>query len=279
MKLNQFQTAQEFLNHTQNFLEIDEATNSLMLGLAIANKSVDDNSLYLNITENETILFAAIQTPSRNLIVCGREEGMISYITTLINYFKDENIDIPGINGPAKLVSQLSEAFCESYNWKSKIRYNQVVYQLTEIENNPNLEGNLKIATEDDLPLIGKWMDTFFEESLQISDSEGAKATAKKKISRKEVYLWEKVSIVAMTCIARHTANGISINYVYTPNHQRKKGYGTKLVAQVSTLMLKKGYKFCTLFADQDNPSTNRIYQRIGYKTVGEFRTVEFDKS
>ena len=279
MKLNQFQTAQEFLNHTQYFLEMDEATNSLMLGLAIAKKSVDDNSLYLNITENETILFAAIQTPSRNLIVCGREEGMISYITTLINYFKDENIDIPGINGPKDLVLQLAAAFNEAFNWKYKIRYNQVVYQLTEIKDNPNLEGNFKIATEDDLPLIGKWMDAFFQESLQILDPESAKTTAKKKIENNAVYLWKNESTVAMTCIARPTANGISINYVYTPNHQRKKGYGTKLVAQVSTLMLEKGYKFCTLFADQNNPSTNRIYQRIGYKPVGEFRTVEFDKS
>jgi len=39
-------------------------------------------------------------------------------------------------------------------------------------------------------------------------------------------------------------------------------------VAALSEMLLDRGYQFCFLYTDLANPTSNRIYQRIGYEPV-----------
>jgi predicted GNAT family acetyltransferase len=57
----------------------------------------------------------------------------------------------------------------------------------------------------------------------------------------------------------------------YTPLEQRGKGYATACVAALSQRLLTGGRHFCTLFTDLANPTSNRIYQRIGFEALGDF--------
>ncbi len=41
---------------------------------------------------------------------------------------------------------------------------------------------------------------------------------------------------------------------------------------------MRSGYKFCTLFADLANPTSNDIYQQIGYTQVADFHQYEFEQ-
>src|SRR4051794_1327852 len=43
-------------------------------------------------------------------------------------------------------------------------------------------------------------------------------------------------------------------------------------VAAVSQHLLDSGRKFCFLFTDLANPTSNKIYQQIGYEPVSDFR-------
>ena len=39
----------------------------------------------------------------------------------------------------------------------------------------------------------------------------------------------------------------------------------------MSAQMLARGYQFCMLFTDLANPTSNKIYQEIGYYKIEEF--------
>lgn len=52
--------------------------------------------------------------------------------------------------------------------------------------------------------------------------------------------------------------------------HDTGKGYASNMVAQVSKSILESGKEFCVLYADAANPTSNRIYQDIGYEIVAE---------
>jgi predicted GNAT family acetyltransferase len=39
-------------------------------------------------------------------------------------------------------------------------------------------------------------------------------------------------------------------------------------VAALSQLLLDRGRRFCALYADLANPTSNRIYEQIGYEPV-----------
>jgi hypothetical protein len=47
-------------------------------------------------------------------------------------------------------------------------------------------------------------------------------------------------------------------------------------VAALSQSLLDSGYEFCVLFADLANPTSNHIYQDIGYTPVCDFATYRF---
>jgi predicted GNAT family acetyltransferase len=83
-------------------------------------------------------------------------------------------------------------------------------------------------------------------------------------------YVWEDKGVpVAMASLGRPTKNGISVKTVYTPPEYRKQGYGTALVAAVSAEGLRRGKKFCVLYAENTNLA-NSIYQQAGYEFVTE---------
>ena len=54
---------------------------------------------------------------------------------------------------------------------------------------------------------------------------------------------------------------------VYTPREHRGRGYASAAVADVSGRLREAGSRVC-LFTDQANPTSNRIYEAIGYRRV-----------
>jgi uncharacterized protein len=55
---------------------------------------------------------------------------------------------------------------------------------------------------------------------------------------------------------------------VYTPPHTRKRGYGTAMTAAVSRHILQVGRTSVFLFTDLANPTSNHIYQQVGYQPI-----------
>ena len=82
---------------------------------------------------------------------------------------------------------------------------------------------------------------------------------------------------VCMAAHARPTANGMTVNAVFTPKEHRGKGYASALVARVSEVALMSGKKFCVLYTDLDNPTSNSIYQKVGYQPVCDSVNYRFD--
>jgi hypothetical protein len=73
------------------------------------------------------------------------------------------------------------------------------------------------------------------------------------------------------------TPNGIRIGPVYTPPEVRNRGYASALTAAASADQLARGRRFCFLFTDLANPTSNKIYQAIGYEPVCDMDQYRFD--
>ena len=276
-KLIRYETAVEYLKDNQRWLERREALNSLLLGLTLdsAKRDIDDG-FYLTLQSGNEIQFAGMQTKGRNLIVYSDELLPADSLSVLAEHLEKEKPNLPGILGPKEIALQLGAALKDRLGWSNKVVYEQLVYELVEVKYNPPFAGELRRATLEDIDLVSNWMHRFLVEALNEDDETAARANAAKKIKNEEVFFWNNGEDVSMTCLARPTNNGITVNYVFTPPEHRKKGYGTKVVAELSQLALEKGYRFCTLFTDRNNPTSNDIYRRIGYELIGEFRSLEF---
>ena len=89
--------------------------------------------------------------------------------------------------------------------------------------------------------------------------------------------LWEAGGRpVSLVGFGGPTPNGIRIGPVYTPPELRGRGYASALTAQLSQRQLDCGRRFCFLYTDLANPTSNAIYMRIGYEQVCDSRELAF---
>ena len=90
-----------------------------------------------------------------------------------------------------------------------------------------------------------------------------AEAMADRWLARRErtLYLWEDGEVVSLAGVGGPTPNGIRIGPVYTPPESRRRGYASALVADVSQAELDAGRRFCFLFTDLANKTSNHIYE------------------
>lgn len=62
----------------------------------------------------------------------------------------------------------------------------------------------------------------------------------------------------------------------WCPPELRRRGYATAAVAAASQAALGGGCRHCMLYADLGNLTSNAIYQRVGYRRVGDASEYRF---
>jgi uncharacterized protein len=82
----------------------------------------------------------------------------------------------------------------------------------------------------------------------------------------------------AMVAATRETRSGCAINTVYTPPQFRRCGYATAAVATLSASLLDAGRRFCCLYTDLANPTSNAIYAKIGYRPIRDDSEIAFEE-
>lgn len=147
----------------------------------------------------------------------------------------------------------------------------QGVYELNRVKKKCNANGLFRAVNNDELPLIEQWIYQFCEDVKLPTTKEEAKQTAYTLIITNRLFGLEvDGKLVSVAAKTRPTKNNITVNFVYTPKEARKKGYASHCVAALSQRMLDEGYQTTTLYTDLANPTSNKIYQEIGYEQIAE---------
>jgi predicted GNAT family acetyltransferase len=79
-----------------------------------------------------------------------------------------------------------------------------------------------------------------------------------------------------MAGISRPEAGMVRVAAVYTPPEVRGRGYGGAVTAAVTRSALDAGAAHVVLFTDLANPTSNALYQRLGFRPVEDRTVVEF---
>ena len=61
----------------------------------------------------------------------------------------------------------------------------------------------------------------------------------------------------------------------YTPPEHRGRGYGAAVTMAVSRAAQEAGAAHVLLFTDLTNSTSNRLYQRIGYRPVADYQIMQ----
>ena len=88
--------------------------------------------------------------------------------------------------------------------------------------------------------------------------------------------IWDDGGPVSLAGYGGTTPSGSRIGPVYTPPEHRGRGYGSAVTAAVTRDRLAAGRRFCFLYTDLSNPTSNKIYEAIGYRRVCESLEIAF---
>jgi GNAT superfamily N-acetyltransferase len=131
----------------------------------------------------------------------------------------------------------------------------------------PAPPGAARVAGPDDRDLLIEWLVAFGQEASTFA--ENATRTVDDRLSHDGLTLWEAGgSPVAMAGNTREVAGVVRIGPVYTLPAHRQRGYGGAVTAVASQAALDAGASAVVLFTDLANPTSNALYQRLGYRPV-----------
>ncbi|WP_229073990.1 GNAT family N-acetyltransferase [Actinoplanes sp. DH11] len=133
--------------------------------------------------------------------------------------------------------------------------------------------GAARTATDADRSLLAGWVEAFHESigERPAGDFVGA------RLAYGGITLWEAGGVpVAMAARTRVRAGMARIQHVWTPPEHRRQGYGGAVTAAATRAALADGAADVALFTDVANPTSNALYQRLGYRPIEDRAVVEF---
>jgi len=272
MLIKSFQDPVEFFNHVNEFLLLHEAENSIIFSNieGIISKRYTGNNLMISVEIKGELLLVAIMTPPHNLVLSYTRT--MKSIDQLIRFLVSNNIEIPGILAFKKGAKRFVKLWTKKKKVSYKLVMNEKVYKLETVDERYLGHHNFNPVGLSYENLILKWLKLFIEEALPHENSEIDEEL--RKITRQRIenecyyMLFDNENPVSMVHKARKTPNGNLINQVFTPSNLRGRGYATEAVAKISKHLLEEGNKYCFLFTDLSNPTSNKIYQDVGYKPI-----------
>ncbi len=282
MNVKTYEQAEDFLRDTRVYLEQNEAVNGLMLGLAFRLAQFADQikipPFLATIADDAGLAVVSLMTPPHKLLVYSDHQDATAALEVLARFLYQSEWTFPAVLGPAPIAERFAQIWSEMNGINYEVGMRQRVFVLHQVQHPPYPAGHLRPATAVDTPIITDWLQTFHREALaEEVDWTTAREMANGRIRQKDIYIWDNGQPVAMAAKVRPTRNGMTISLVYTPPEQRRHGYATACVAALSQQLLDEGWQFCTLFTDLANPTSNSIYQKIGYQQVADFNDYLFD--
>ncbi|WP_256862965.1 GNAT family N-acetyltransferase [Microbispora sp. GKU 823] len=116
-----------------------------------------------------------------------------------------------------------------------------------------------------------------FQQEAHVERTADPTPVVAARVNREELVLWEDDDRpVSVAGVSAPIAGMSRIGPVYTPPGLRGRGYGSAVTHAASRKALDDGATEVLLFTDLSNPTSNSIYQRLGYRPIADYATIHF---
>jgi len=268
--------ASEFLKANEECLLKAESEHNLILGLA---NRLDQGSggledaIFLSVMRNSEPVGQAIQVGHTRPLAISRMDPESA--KGLVEFLLEQNIRLKGVTGPIESSQAFANSWQELTSRTPTVVMHLGVYELQRVSF-PVPDGRSLIPVSSvGSELSMKYIRGFTAECFPNEEDPSRLVVDMENQQRrnKSLFFWKggaDTQPVSMASNSRETRNGATISLVYTPPEFRGLGHASRIVAALSDRCLKSGKTFCNLFTDLLNPTSNSIYQKIGYRKIGE---------
>jgi RimJ/RimL family protein N-acetyltransferase len=277
MRVRRFADAAGFLDVAGAFLLEREAMNNVLVGIASSSKAdpkrFEGRNYFAAVLDGDRVVGAALMTPPHCLLISSLP---VAAVDALVADVAADGWNPPGVSAPTSTSDAFAAAWRAARGGRAVVHMDMRAFESTAVIDAPATSGRMRPAGAADDALVGAWFRAFYEEGDLNAGAISPEENARRTIRDGRVFLWDDGGPVAQAVLSATTPNGARIGGVYTPTANRRRGYATALVAEVSRAQFAAGRKFCFLFTDLANPTSNSIYPKVGYRAFADFREYDF---
>ena len=270
-------SADDFLATAGEFLRSRPVENTVPLTVAMTLRdrglhyfAPEDPLFGWHIADDGKVDGALLQTPPYPLLLTTVPAGTMPDLAELLS-----DRPLPGVNG----LTADAEAFAEA--WRSRTGSRIVpgrqsrLFRLDELTPPAPPPGRPRVAGPSDRDLLIAWFEAFATDIGE--ERRGIEELVDDGLSHGGLTLWEVDGTpAAMAGVTRPETGMVRVMAVYTPPELRGRGYGGAVTTAVTRVALDAGAEEVVLFTDLANPTSNALYQRLGYRPVEDRSLMEF---
>lgn len=181
---------------------------------------------------------------------------------------------LPSVGGPDATAEYFADEWMRCGGLTAEVIMRQRLLEADRLVEPPAPPGRHRLATRTDVPLLRAWGEAFTDEAtpgaIRIDHVTG-------RIEAGLLHVWDvdgrPVSMAALTPPEAGTSR---VQLVYTPPQERGRGYASACVAAVTREALAEVGRTCMLYTDAANPTSNALYERLGYRVIGTATDLAF---
>ncbi|MGH3328210.1 MAG: GNAT family N-acetyltransferase [Streptomycetales bacterium] len=182
-----------------------------------------------------------------------------------------------GVHGTRRTAPLFADAWARRTGCGVRVSMEQRLYALTVLVPLDPAPGRARPAGREDTDVLVEWL-RLFNHDVGMPDTNNSQVV-EERLGYGGFVVWETGGLpVAAAGLTRPAGSVVRIGPVFTPEEHRRHGYGSAVTAAASRTALDRGADAVVLFTDLANPTSNSIYQRLGYQPVEERLVLGFDR-
>lgn len=274
--IESFALVDDFVVATDEFRATDPVLTNVIGSIAAGVQAgrVYDTCLLMAVRDAEgTVVGCAALTSPWNLVVSPMPLGAA---TALGRHMATNHPEMPGITGVREVVDAVVEAL--DLDYAPRVAMVDTVRVIDEfIPPVREVPGGPRRADDSDRPRLIEWLTQFaIDASLPMHDVD---ASVDGRLQARALWFWEvdgrPVALAGHAPVVRTPGGTVGrVGPVYTPASERGRGYAAAVTATVVE-HLQPECSQIMLYADATNPTSNGVYERLGFRAAGEVIEVE----
>ena len=274
--IRKYKNVRSFLDEVEPVLVQNELENSFILGLCntLPNKEVEvPDHHFLSVFSQEGILATSIKLNQKAIVSEGT--GGEHAMKLFAEYYQNAHVDLSGAIGPLQLAESFASLLQKSISAKATLH----MLRLSGRIDSPPSDGEFVIADEGDVVLLIEWIRQFYSERMGSAkkNSEKLDSITRSLITQKSLFYWRKNNrIVSMAAIIHKTKNFSIVGFVFTPVHERAKGYSRCCLQALNNRIAQSGSN-CALYVDEENIVALTFFKKLGFQKDCEIIDLDFE--
>ena len=268
MDVRLFEDAASFAGEAAAYLGTDPFSSSVIaVQVDAVQRGIRDEGpqdRYWAVAEGDQTVGIAMHTPPHKVFLSRMPAAAAA---ALAQSLAETSPGLPGVGGEGQTVAAFAHKWAGLTGRRSSTAVRMRMYRLGEPSFPAGVGGRARPAGPADVELVATWLDAFQDEAQPHAPRPDGRDLAKRRVRAGQFWLWEdNRQPVSLAGFSNVVAGVSRVGPVYTPPAHRRRGYGAAVTAQATAAAINAGSKHVVLYTDLANPTSNAIYQAIGYR-------------